>query len=93
RGPAAAAAARAHSLAEACQGARTPALAATALPPPLTPREREIVALAGAGLTNRQIAEPLVLSVRTVEGHLYRASAKLGVTGRADLPALLRREP
>ncbi|MFF0525635.1 LuxR C-terminal-related transcriptional regulator [Actinomadura nitritigenes] len=93
RGPAAAAAARAHSLAEACQGARTPALAATALPPPLTPREREIVALAGAGLTNRQIAERLVLSVRTVEGHLYRASAKLGVTGRADLPALLRREP
>jgi DNA-binding CsgD family transcriptional regulator len=57
--------------------------------PPLTAREREIVSLVADGLSNRQIAERLVVSVRTVEGHLYRASAKLGTTSRAELAALL----
>jgi DNA-binding CsgD family transcriptional regulator len=83
-------AARAQALAEACEGARTPALAAAAAPLPLTDREREIVTLAAAGLSNRQIAERLVVSVRTVEGHLYRASAKLGISGRAEFSPLLR---
>jgi DNA-binding NarL/FixJ family response regulator len=64
-------------------------LAAAAAPLPLTSREREIVTLAARGLTNRQIAEWLVVSVRTVEGHLYRACAKLGTTNRADLATLL----
>jgi DNA-binding NarL/FixJ family response regulator len=93
RGSANVAAARAHALAQACEGARTPALAAAAAPLPLTGREREIVTLAARGLTNRQIAEWLVVSVRTVEGHLYRASAKLGTTNRADLATLLRPDP
>ena len=44
----------------------------------LTARETELVALASEGLTNTQIAERLVLSVRTVESHLYRAMQKLG---------------
>lgn len=44
----------------------------------------------GSGLSNRQIAERLVVSVRTVEGHLYRACAKLGTSDRTQLTALLR---
>ena len=51
----------------------------------LTARETELVALASEGLTNTQIAERLVLSVRTVESHLYRAMQKLGVRDRRDL--------
>jgi DNA-binding NarL/FixJ family response regulator len=81
---------RAHRLAQACEGARTPALAAIAAPLPLTHREREIVTLAAEGLSNRQIAQRLVVSVRTVEGHLYRACAKLGTSDRTKLAALLR---
>lgn len=85
-----AAAARAHRLAEACEGARTPALIAAARPLPLTEREREIVTMAAQGLSNQQIANRLVVSVRTVEGHLYRAGAKLGTTNRDQFTALLR---
>lgn len=89
RGRAHTAVARAHRLAEACEGARTPALVAVARPLPLTEREREIITLAAHGLSNRQIAERLTVSVRTVEGHLYRATAKLGVSSRTELAALL----
>ena len=70
-------------------GARTPALASVLAPLPLTEREREIVTLAAQGLSNRAIAERLVVSIRTVEGHLYRAGHKLGVSDRADLAGLL----
>jgi DNA-binding NarL/FixJ family response regulator len=80
---------RAHRLARACQGARTPAIRSAVRPLPITAREREIVGLAGRGLSNRDIAERLGVSVRTVEGHLYRAGAKLGVTRRADFAELL----
>jgi DNA-binding NarL/FixJ family response regulator len=92
RGSAQAATARAHRLAQACEGARTPALAALAAPLPLTAREREIVTLAACGLSNRQIAERLTVSVRTVEGHLYRACAKLGAGDRTELAALIQGE-
>jgi DNA-binding CsgD family transcriptional regulator len=40
-------------------------------------------------MTNRLIADRLVVSVRTVEGHLYRAAAKLGTSDRTQLAALL----
>ncbi|MFN2534079.1 MAG: LuxR C-terminal-related transcriptional regulator [Pseudonocardiaceae bacterium] len=90
RGSAHAAGSRAHRLAQACEGARTPALAALAMPLPLTVREREIVTLAAGGLSNRQIAERLVVSVRTVEGHLYRACAKLGVSDRSELASVVQ---
>jgi DNA-binding NarL/FixJ family response regulator len=89
RGSAHAASTRAHRLAQACEGARTPALAAITAPLPLTHREREIVTLAASGLSNRQIAQQLVVSIRTVENHLYRASTKLGASDRAELATLL----
>lgn len=91
RGSANLAATRAQRLAATCQGARTPALTALTNPLPLTAREREIAAMAAAGLTNREIADRLVVSVRTVEGHLYRATTKLGITDRAQLAELLPR--
>ncbi|WP_282949152.1 helix-turn-helix transcriptional regulator [Cellulomonas endometrii] len=52
---------------------------------PLSVREREVVALARDGLTNRQIADRLNLSVRTVENHMSRGLRKLGYGSRADL--------
>jgi DNA-binding CsgD family transcriptional regulator len=70
-------------------GARTPALAIAVRPLPLTAREREIVALAARGLSNKDIAERLTVSVRTVEGHLYRAGLKLGVSERTALADVL----
>ncbi len=51
----------------------------------LTSRERQLVDLASRGLTNAEIADRLVLSVRTVESHLYHAMQKLGVSNRQDL--------
>jgi len=69
--------------------AHTPALESARTPLPLTGREREIVTLAARGLSNREIAERLVVSVRTVEGHLYRAGHKLGVSERGDLRRIL----
>ena len=51
----------------------------------LTSRESQLVELARRGLTNAEIAGELVLSVRTVETHLYRAMRKLGVSDRHEL--------
>lgn len=68
-----------------CPGARTPALARRQPGPGLTRREREIGQLAGSGLSNLAIATRLGIGVRTVEGHLLRASAKLGVRDRREL--------
>ena len=64
---------------------RTPAVRSVAQPLPITDREREIVMLAAAGLSNRQIADRLSVSVRTVEGHVYRIFAKLGIERREQL--------
>jgi len=52
---------------------------------PLTPQEREIALLAASGLTNKQIAERLFLSPRTVGSHLHHVFPKLGITTRAAL--------
>ena len=49
---------------------------------PMTTREHEIVRLVAQGLSNREIADRLTISVRTVEGHLYRATMKIGPSGQ-----------
>ncbi|MFI6436605.1 LuxR C-terminal-related transcriptional regulator [Streptomyces sp. NPDC050759] len=79
---------RAVALARRCQGARTPALSGLVLGE-LTARQRQIVTLAAAGLSNRQIAEKLTLSIRTVGNHLYGAYARLGASDRDALPCLV----
>jgi len=55
------------------------------MPHRLTPREREIAGMIAQGLSGPQIARRLVLSIRTVEGHVYRARTKLDVPTRHDL--------
>ncbi len=81
--------ARMNRLAAACDGATTPALRSATTPLPVTAREREIAALVAKGLSNKQIAERLTVSVRTVEGHIYRACIKLDVDDREDLAKLV----
>jgi DNA-binding CsgD family transcriptional regulator len=58
-------------------------------PADLTQREIEIVNLAVHGLTSRQIADRLYLSVRTVDNHLASAYTKLGVHSRDELTRIL----
>jgi non-specific serine/threonine protein kinase len=52
---------------------------------PLSKREREVAQLVAGGLTNRQIAERLVIAERTVEGHLERIRGKLGLRSRTQI--------
>ena len=52
----------------------------------LTERELEVCRLVAEGLTNVQISQRLVLSVRTVESHVLQARAKLGAERRRDIP-------
>jgi DNA-binding CsgD family transcriptional regulator len=59
----------------------------------LTPQQQEIAELAAAGLTNKQIAEQLFLSPRTVASHLYQLFPKLGITSRAALRDALAARP
>jgi DNA-binding CsgD family transcriptional regulator len=75
-------------------GERLPArgaLADAAMPEPLTRQEGEVLGLVRAGLSNREIAERLVLSVKTVEGHLTTIYGKLGVASRGQALAALAR--
>jgi ATP/maltotriose-dependent transcriptional regulator MalT len=90
RGSALTSSARAQSLATRCGNAVTPALRAARVPLPFTPREHEIVKLLANGLSNKQIAESTSLSPRTVEGHIFRASAKAGVSSRSELAILMQ---
>ncbi|MEV4358179.1 AAA family ATPase [Nonomuraea sp. NPDC049625] len=55
----------------------------------LTPQELQVVRLAAAGMSNREIAARLFLSPHTVGHHLYKAYPKLGVTRRVDLAQLV----
>ncbi|MEY2580583.1 MAG: hypothetical protein QOE09_432 [Ilumatobacteraceae bacterium] len=55
----------------------------------LSPQELQIVQLAAAGFTNREIGQQLYVSPRTVSSHLYHAFPKLGVTSRAKLKAAI----
>jgi len=76
---------RSGALAAECEGAATPALFHENPAVPLSGREREIVLLAADGLASKEIADRLFLSVRTVNNHLQRAYAKLGISSRAGL--------
>jgi DNA-binding NarL/FixJ family response regulator len=86
---AAAAARRAHQLADGCNNPKTPALASLSARAELTRAEREIATLAATGHANREIAQQLFLSVRTVENTLGRVYLKLGITARTQLPDAL----
>jgi ATP/maltotriose-dependent transcriptional regulator MalT len=91
RRSAAAAERRACSLVARCEGARTPKLVS---PDPaagsgLSERELQIARLAATGLSNKDIAEALHLSPRTVENKLHSAYSKLGVRGRDELAEAL----
>ena len=88
RGPALTASARVDRLITDC-GATTPATQAAAMPMPLTEREREIATLIAQGLSNSEIAQALTLSVRTIEGHIYRACARAGAATRIELAQLI----
>jgi DNA-binding NarL/FixJ family response regulator len=84
------ASAKAQRLAAECQGAHTPALRAATMEPPFTDRQREIISLAAQGLSNREIADRLIMSTRSVEGHFFRASQRVGASNRDQLIAILR---
>lgn len=64
----------------------------TETPGRLSRREREIAALVTEGLTNREIADRLFISERTVDGHMEHIREKLGVNTRAQVAAWVARE-
>jgi DNA-binding NarL/FixJ family response regulator len=63
------------------------AAAALPLPNQLTPRERQIIELIAAGLSNRQIAEELVIAPATAARHVANILAKLGFSSRSQIAA------
>jgi len=86
------AAALAGELADDCGGLHTPALR-TPAGLKLSGRQRDVIELVVAGLSNRQIADQLVMSVRTVEGHVYRACQRVGAQSREELASIIRLGP
>jgi pimeloyl-ACP methyl ester carboxylesterase/DNA-binding CsgD family transcriptional regulator len=72
-------------------GHRVPSRPVVPGPKAITEREREILALVAAGLTDAQIAERLTVSPHTVHRHVANARAKLGVRSRAAAAAALSR--
>jgi DNA-binding CsgD family transcriptional regulator len=80
---------RAAAELRAAGGAATSSCAKTGPATTLTPQELQIAQLAAAGLTNRDIAERIYLSHRTVAAHLYKVFPKLGITSRSQLHAAL----
>jgi len=81
----------AAQLAADCGGLSTPATRTPPTPTPLTGKQREVAELVVAGLSNKQIAERTYSSVRTVEGHIYRACQRVGASSREELAEILRR--
>ena len=67
----------------------TPALTELSTLFALSRRELDIAQQAASGLSNADIATRCVLSVRTVESHLYRVFAKLGISSRSELARFL----
>lgn len=76
-------------------GRRTPTAPATVsddAPLPLSEREWQVAELVAAGRTNRQIAVQLLLSDKTIETHLTRIFARLGISSRTLLARMVERE-
>jgi DNA-binding NarL/FixJ family response regulator len=90
RGAALSAGAIAQRLAAECHGAQTPAIRAATTPQPFTARQSEIISLAAQGLSNKEVADRLTMSTRSVEGHLFRASQRVGANSREELISILR---
>lgn len=74
-----------------CEGAVSPWLTGAPAAIPLTPRERQVAALAADGHTDSGIAGRLYISTRTVQTHLAHIYAKLGINSRTDLASRLGR--
>jgi DNA-binding NarL/FixJ family response regulator len=76
-------------------GALSAGLAPTSVGPldDLSPRERQVLELLGAGLTNMQIAAQLVIAESTVKTHVHRVLGKLGVRTRTQAAVLARSQP
>ncbi|HEU5151613.1 MAG TPA: helix-turn-helix transcriptional regulator, partial [Iamia sp.] len=83
---------RAARSAARCEGGADQPVAAGGALATLGPRQREVVLLAAKGLSNQEVAERLGISTRTVENHLHRAYAELGVDGRRGLSDLVSNE-
>jgi len=64
-----------------------------AAPPRVTPREREIIALINAGLSNKEIAVRLSIEVQTVKNHVHNILEKLQVEGRRALAKYVNDRP
>ena len=90
RGAAMTAGAITQRLAAECQQAQTPAIRSATMPQPFTDRQREIISLAAQGLSNKEIADRLTMSIRSVEGHLFRASQRVGANNREQLISMLQ---
>jgi DNA-binding CsgD family transcriptional regulator len=80
---------RAARLLEQCEGGRTPGHLPQREVAQLTDREHEVARLAAQGLTSREIAEGLFVSVRTVDNHLQQVYVKLGIKRRSELAGRL----
>ncbi|MZE52578.1 hypothetical protein GTY86_15030 [Streptomyces sp. SID5770] len=80
---------RAQHLSSMCGSVDTPALQFYNERVPLAPRERTIARLAAEGFTDKEIAERLVISPRTVSNTLLRVYQKVGVNGRRQLRGVI----
>jgi DNA-binding NarL/FixJ family response regulator/tetratricopeptide (TPR) repeat protein len=87
--PAKAANRRALGWAARCEGARSQQLDRLVAPSMLTSRELEVARQAALGQSNKSIADRLHVSIRTIDAHLYRTYAKLGVRDRTELASVL----
>ena len=68
-----------------CPGADTPGLYSVESGVQLTDRERDVAALVATGLSSKDVAVRLYLSVRTVDNHLRHIYTKLNITTRTEL--------
>jgi DNA-binding CsgD family transcriptional regulator len=81
-----------HALATLRAAGGRPRRVRMAGPEALTPAERQVVDLAAAGATNREIAEELVITRKTVEWHLKKAYDKLDIRSRDQLPDVMEHD-